>query len=333
MASKVSREGCPLASWREELGDVMWLRAKDEDIDAAELERVTVSESTTGRGRERKTLFVCTGTSHKGKDDRMGKNAHAQKKVNTDPRCDRGLQLELKRGMNANFRKQKRQREAQAIGGRDWRRRSGSDDDGGGNDGGSGSSGGGDSNGSSGSRNDDDERGSSRGGWDGDGDGGEATAATTAATMGAGATTSRAAHGDYDRNFAHVSSLKVYVEDKAVQGEHERDVAQTAQDGKRHQEERHPPETDPAHFDQVGHMKQRATTGTSTEEKSLEKRAEETTRALASLQRQAVAEESIGTQVPKNRSFSCHTHVLIQVLMAMGEHDVTNIIFDCTTPC
>ena len=74
----------------EELGDLMWLRAEDEDIDAAELLRVMVSESTTGRGRKRKTSFVCAGTLHKGKDDRMGEYARAQKKVNTDPRCGGG---------------------------------------------------------------------------------------------------------------------------------------------------------------------------------------------------------------------------------------------------
>ena len=49
----------------EELDDVMWLRAEDKDTDAAKLVRVTVSESTTGRGRKRKTSFVCTGTLHK----------------------------------------------------------------------------------------------------------------------------------------------------------------------------------------------------------------------------------------------------------------------------
>ena len=80
-------------------------------------------------------------------------------------------------------------------------------------------------------------------------------------------------------------------------------------------------------------MRQRATTGTRTEEKSLEKRAEQTTKDLDTLQRQAVAEESIRIQVPENRSFSCHTHVLIQVLMSMGEHDLTNVIFDRAAPC
>ena len=52
--------------------------------------RVTVSESTTRRGRKRKTSFVCTGTLRKVKDDRMGEYVRAQKKVNTDPRCDGG---------------------------------------------------------------------------------------------------------------------------------------------------------------------------------------------------------------------------------------------------
>ena len=99
----------------EELGGVMWLRAEDEDIDAAELVRVTLSKSTTGRGRKRETSFVCIGTFHKGKDGRMGEHARAQKKLNTDPRCDGGLQLELQRSMMANFRKQKRRREAGSI--------------------------------------------------------------------------------------------------------------------------------------------------------------------------------------------------------------------------
>ena len=99
----------------ERVHDVMWLRAVDKDIDAAKLVRVAVSESTTGRGSKRKTSFVCTGTLHKGKDDRMGEYVRAQKKVNTDPRCDGGLQLELQRVMMANFRKQKRQREADNL--------------------------------------------------------------------------------------------------------------------------------------------------------------------------------------------------------------------------
>ena len=41
---------------------VMWLRVEDEDIDAAELLRVTVNKSTTGSGRKRGTSSVCTGT-------------------------------------------------------------------------------------------------------------------------------------------------------------------------------------------------------------------------------------------------------------------------------
>ena len=41
---------------------MMWLRVEDEDIDAAELLRVMVSERTTGSGKTRRTSFVCTGT-------------------------------------------------------------------------------------------------------------------------------------------------------------------------------------------------------------------------------------------------------------------------------
>jgi len=75
---------------------VMWLRVEDEDIDTAELLRVMVSESTTGSGKKRRTLFVCTGTLHKDKDDRVvGGYARAEKKMKTDPRNDDGLQLEL----------------------------------------------------------------------------------------------------------------------------------------------------------------------------------------------------------------------------------------------
>ena len=87
---------------------VMWLRVKDEDIDAAELLRVKVS--TTGSGKKR--WFVCTGTLYKGKDDHMREYSRAQKKVKADPRNDEGLQLELQRGMMAIFRKQQRDREA-----------------------------------------------------------------------------------------------------------------------------------------------------------------------------------------------------------------------------
>ena len=94
---------------------VMWLRVKDEDIDAAELLRVKVSKSTTGSGKKRRTSFVCTGTLHKGKDDHMREYSHAQKKVKADPRNDEDLQLELQRDMMANFRKQKREREADNL--------------------------------------------------------------------------------------------------------------------------------------------------------------------------------------------------------------------------
>ena len=44
---------------------MVWLRAEDKETGAAKLVCVTVSESTTGRGRKRKTSFVCTGTLHK----------------------------------------------------------------------------------------------------------------------------------------------------------------------------------------------------------------------------------------------------------------------------
>ena len=43
------------------------LRVEDEGIDAAELLRVTVNKSTAGRGRKRRTSFVCTGTLHRTK--------------------------------------------------------------------------------------------------------------------------------------------------------------------------------------------------------------------------------------------------------------------------
>ena len=88
----------------------MWLRVEDEDIDEAKLLRVTVNENTTGNGKTRRTSFVCTGTLHKGKDDHMREYSRAQKKVKVDPRNDEDLQLELQRGMMANFRKQKQKR-------------------------------------------------------------------------------------------------------------------------------------------------------------------------------------------------------------------------------
>ena len=93
---------------------VMWLRVEDVDIDAAKLLRVTVNENTTGRGRKRRTSFVCTGTLHKDNEERMGEYDRAQKKIKADPRIDGGLQLELQRDMMANFRKQKREREAKS---------------------------------------------------------------------------------------------------------------------------------------------------------------------------------------------------------------------------
>ena len=55
---------------------VMWLRVKDEDIDAAELLRVKVS--TTGSGKKRR--FVCTGTLYKGKDDHMRESIHMRRR-------------------------------------------------------------------------------------------------------------------------------------------------------------------------------------------------------------------------------------------------------------
>ena len=94
---------------------VMWLRVEDKDIDAAKLLRVTVNENTTGSGRKRRTSFVCKGTLHNDNEERMGEYDRAQKKIKADPRIDEGLQLELQRDMMANFRKQKREREADNL--------------------------------------------------------------------------------------------------------------------------------------------------------------------------------------------------------------------------
>ena len=79
----------------EELGGMMRLRVEDKDIDAAELLRVTVSESTTGRGRKRNTSFVCKGTyfAQSQKQPHGGRYARAQKKVNTDSRCEGAILL------------------------------------------------------------------------------------------------------------------------------------------------------------------------------------------------------------------------------------------------
>ena len=93
----------------------MWLRVENEDIDAAELLRITVNKSTTGSSRKRRTSFVCTGTLHKGKDDHMREYARVQKKLKADPRTDEGLQLELQWDMMAKFRMQKREREADNL--------------------------------------------------------------------------------------------------------------------------------------------------------------------------------------------------------------------------
>ena len=94
---------------------MLWLRVEDEDIDAAELLRITVNKSTTGSSRKRRTSFVCTGTLHKGKDDHMREYARVQKKLKADPRTDEGLQLELQWDMMAKFRMQKREREADNL--------------------------------------------------------------------------------------------------------------------------------------------------------------------------------------------------------------------------
>ena len=93
----------------------MWLRVEDEDIDEAKLLRITVNENTTGNGKKRRTSFVCTGTLHKSKEERMGEYDRVQKKVKADPRIDGGLQLELQRDMMANFGKQRREREAECL--------------------------------------------------------------------------------------------------------------------------------------------------------------------------------------------------------------------------
>ena len=93
----------------------MWLRVEDEDIDEAKLLRITVNENTTRNGKKRRTSFVCTGTLHKSKEERMGEYDRVQKKVKADPRIDERLQLELQRDIMANFRKQKREREADNL--------------------------------------------------------------------------------------------------------------------------------------------------------------------------------------------------------------------------
>ena len=64
---------------------------EDEDIDAAGLLRVKVSESATGTGKRRGTSFVCKGTSHKKRGEAMRGCSRAQKKMNTDSRGGRAL--------------------------------------------------------------------------------------------------------------------------------------------------------------------------------------------------------------------------------------------------
>ena len=91
---------------------VMWLRVEDEEIDAAKLLRVTVTKSTTGSGKKRRTSFVCKGTLHKGNEERMEEYG---REIKADPRIDEGAQLELQRDMMSNFRKQKRKREADNL--------------------------------------------------------------------------------------------------------------------------------------------------------------------------------------------------------------------------
>ena len=87
-------------------GSVLCLHVEDEDIDAAELLRVTVGESVTGKGKKRRVLFVCKGILYKKEDGPMREYARAQKKVNTDPRGDKVM---------ANFRKQKREQEDENL--------------------------------------------------------------------------------------------------------------------------------------------------------------------------------------------------------------------------
>ena len=45
----------------EGAGSLLWLRVEDDDIDAAWLLRVTVSENVAGKGMKRKMPFVCKG--------------------------------------------------------------------------------------------------------------------------------------------------------------------------------------------------------------------------------------------------------------------------------
>ena len=61
----------PLGAMAKKADSVLWLRAEDEDMDAAELLRVTVSESVSGKGKKRKMSFVCKGILYKKEDEPM----------------------------------------------------------------------------------------------------------------------------------------------------------------------------------------------------------------------------------------------------------------------
>ena len=88
------------------------MRVEDKDIDAARQLRVQVRKLEEGKGKKKRSRWVCWGAVHGSDKTGLG-HGRVQKKVRNDPGNDQSK--ELQRDMKANFRRQKREREADKL--------------------------------------------------------------------------------------------------------------------------------------------------------------------------------------------------------------------------
>ena len=71
----------------EEGSSVMWLRVEDEDINAARQLRVQAGKLEEGKGKKKRSRWVCWGKVHRSDKTGLG-YGRVQKKVRNDPRND-----------------------------------------------------------------------------------------------------------------------------------------------------------------------------------------------------------------------------------------------------
>jgi len=95
---------------------VMWLRVEDGDIHEAEQLRVTVSAVENGRGKKKRKRYQCKVILHgSSKEEPVAGFKRFAAALKADPRLCGDAQRDLKQKSLGDFRKQKREREADNL--------------------------------------------------------------------------------------------------------------------------------------------------------------------------------------------------------------------------